>query len=115
MLKGFPYSLKAKHRVAHDGTVKTYYAADSVELLVREIYKIFSTNTPMHDEKKRAFLQARFDLTFLIPFGFRFRLILLLVSFHTSRNTARCTNTVITGFTHFHRLTHKAIHIVARG
>ncbi|HGS4671789.1 TPA: tyrosine-type recombinase/integrase [Vibrio cholerae] len=37
--KGFPYSLKAKHRVAHDGTVKTYYAADSVELLVREIYK----------------------------------------------------------------------------
>ncbi|HFQ4922062.1 TPA: tyrosine-type recombinase/integrase [Vibrio vulnificus] len=37
--KGFPYSLKAKHRTAYDGTVKTYYAADSVELLVREIYK----------------------------------------------------------------------------
>lgn len=37
--KGVPYSLKAKHRVAHDGTVKTYYAADSVELLVRDIYK----------------------------------------------------------------------------
>lgn len=37
--KGFPYSLKAKHRVANDGSIKTYYAADSVELLVREIYK----------------------------------------------------------------------------
>lgn len=37
--KGFPYSLKAKHRVAYDGSIKTYYAADSVELLVREIYK----------------------------------------------------------------------------
>ncbi|MBY7854343.1 site-specific integrase [Vibrio fluvialis] len=37
--KGVPYSLKAKYRTAYDGTVKTYYAADSVELLVRVIYQ----------------------------------------------------------------------------
>ncbi|HBC3825501.1 TPA: tyrosine-type recombinase/integrase [Vibrio parahaemolyticus] len=37
--KGFPYSLKAKHRTAHDGTIKTYYTADSVEFLIRTIYQ----------------------------------------------------------------------------
>ncbi|MVC37373.1 site-specific integrase [Vibrio cholerae] len=36
--KGYPYSLKAKHRTMTDGTVKTYFAAYSVELLLREVY-----------------------------------------------------------------------------
>lgn len=37
--KGYPYQLKAKHRTMIDGTVNTYFAADSVELLIRELYK----------------------------------------------------------------------------
>ena len=37
--KGYSYSLKAKHRTNMDGKDITYYAADSVELLIRQIYK----------------------------------------------------------------------------
>lgn len=37
--KGFPYSLKAKKRVSYDGTLAIYWCADSVELLVRNIYQ----------------------------------------------------------------------------
>ncbi|HFG1774229.1 TPA: tyrosine-type recombinase/integrase [Vibrio cholerae] len=37
--KGFPYSLKAKRRVMSDGSENVYYAADSVELLIRNIYQ----------------------------------------------------------------------------
>jgi integrase len=37
--KGFPYSLKAKRRLMNDGNEKIYYASDTVELLIREIYR----------------------------------------------------------------------------
>lgn len=37
--KGFPYSLKAKHRIMQNGNIKTYYCSDAVQHVIDEIYR----------------------------------------------------------------------------